>query len=207
MKKGLDPKIQALHSPSSFAPRGNLRPALRSYGGQISYTDFDANYPSAFAPCDIRKTGASELRRTDFPQPKNRGKSGGADRDRTDGLLNAIQALSQLSYSPTSCNAKVYPISAPIATAAWSFFREQVHRGLGEQVGPETAQDPSPAVVGQVDALLHPQGELPAILLEIRHGAEVDVRRVVPLVGEILRLRHSAAQQQVHPHLPVGEVG
>ena len=29
---------------------------------------------------------------------------GGADRDRTDDLLNAIQALSQLSYSPTKCN-------------------------------------------------------------------------------------------------------
>jgi hypothetical protein len=27
-------------------------------------------------------------------------KYGGADRDRTDDLLNAIQALSQLSYSP-----------------------------------------------------------------------------------------------------------
>ena len=27
--------------------------------------------------------------------------NGGADRDRTDDLLNAIQALSQLSYSPT----------------------------------------------------------------------------------------------------------
>ena len=26
--------------------------------------------------------------------------TGGADRDRTDDLLNAIQALSQLSYSP-----------------------------------------------------------------------------------------------------------
>jgi hypothetical protein len=29
-----------------------------------------------------------------------KGFSGGADRDRTDDLLNAIQALSQLSYSP-----------------------------------------------------------------------------------------------------------
>jgi hypothetical protein len=38
MKKGLDPKIQALHSPSAFAPRGN------------------------------HKTDASELRRTNFPQ-------------------------------------------------------------------------------------------------------------------------------------------
>ncbi len=28
--------------------------------------------------------------------------NGGADRDRTDDLLNAIQALSQLSYSPNA---------------------------------------------------------------------------------------------------------
>jgi hypothetical protein len=35
--------------------------------------------------------------------PEALGDSGGADRDRTDGLLNAIQALSQLSYSPTIC--------------------------------------------------------------------------------------------------------
>ena len=31
----------------------------------------------------------------------SRAKGGGADRDRTDDLLNAIQALSQLSYGPT----------------------------------------------------------------------------------------------------------
>ena len=31
----------------------------------------------------------------------SRTKPGGADRDRTDDLLNAIQALSQLSYGPT----------------------------------------------------------------------------------------------------------
>ena len=43
--------------------------------------------------------------------------SGGAERDRTVGLLNAIQALSQLSYSPTLCNDEVYPITARIATA------------------------------------------------------------------------------------------
>ena len=30
---------------------------------------------------------------------------GGAERDRTVDLLNAIQALSQLSYGPTTCNA------------------------------------------------------------------------------------------------------
>ena len=34
--------------------------------------------------------------------------SGGADRDRTDDLLNAIQALSQLSYSPTVLDLRNY---------------------------------------------------------------------------------------------------
>ena len=33
--------------------------------------------------------------------PEALAKGGGADRDRTDDLLNAIQALSQLSYGPT----------------------------------------------------------------------------------------------------------
>jgi hypothetical protein len=32
--------------------------------------------------------------------------AGGADRDRTDDLLNAIQALSQLSYSPSLCGTQ-----------------------------------------------------------------------------------------------------
>ncbi len=34
------------------------------------------------------------------------GKDGGADRDRTDDLLNAIQALSQLSYGPFPAEAE-----------------------------------------------------------------------------------------------------
>ena len=35
------------------------------------------------------------------PNQGSETKPGGADRDRTDDLLNAIQALSQLSYGPT----------------------------------------------------------------------------------------------------------
>jgi hypothetical protein len=41
----------------------------------------------------------------DFVEIQDRGVDGvggGADRDRTDDLLNAIQALSQLSYGPTT---------------------------------------------------------------------------------------------------------
>ena len=34
--------------------------------------------------------------------------NGGAERDRTVGLLNAIQALSQLSYSPTAKDCKLF---------------------------------------------------------------------------------------------------
>ena len=34
--------------------------------------------------------------------------NGGADRDRTDDLLNAIQALSQLSYSPNKNGFLIY---------------------------------------------------------------------------------------------------
>ena len=39
---------------------------------------------------------------------------GGADRDRTDDLLNAIQALSQLSYSPTR-GARLYVAPASVS--------------------------------------------------------------------------------------------
>jgi hypothetical protein len=38
----------------------------------------------------------------ELPNLFRRGFFGGADRDRTDDLLNAIQALSQLSYGPTT---------------------------------------------------------------------------------------------------------
>ena len=43
-----------------------------------------------------------------------RGLGGGADRDRTGDLLNAIQALSQLSYGPTPGNRKGHgPVKVP----------------------------------------------------------------------------------------------
>jgi hypothetical protein len=46
----------------------------------------------------------SDSERVGFETAGNERKIGGAERDRTVGLLNAIQALSQLSYSPTfSC--------------------------------------------------------------------------------------------------------
>jgi hypothetical protein len=60
-----------------------------------------------------------------LPQPLE--KYGGADRDRTDGLLNAIQALSQLSYSPTLCNEEDYPIPVRIATATGTVPSRSLH--------------------------------------------------------------------------------
>ena len=55
---------------------------------------------------------------------------GGADRDRTDDLLNAIQALSQLSYSPTKDNV-------PNALSAAKFLSDAAARGAfyGTAVG------------------------------------------------------------------------
>jgi hypothetical protein len=46
--------------------------------------------------------------------------NGGADRDRTDDLLNAIQALSQLSYSPTVICATHFDLKnrRPVASTA-----------------------------------------------------------------------------------------
>ena len=84
LKKGPDPKIQALHSPSDFAPRGN------------------------------RKTCASELRRTDFPQPETRGKSGGAERDRTVGLLNAMEQRGGQRCYPLAPFRPVCSVDAPL---------------------------------------------------------------------------------------------
>ena len=46
--------------------------------------------------------------------------SSGADRDRTDDLLHAMQALSQLSYGPGVPEQKYY-IAASIAAAISSF--------------------------------------------------------------------------------------
>ena len=43
--------------------------------------------------------------------------------------------------------------------------------------------------------------------LEIGQGAEVDVRRVVPLVGQRAGDRHASAEEQARAKSPVGEVG
>ena len=74
-----------------------------------------------------------------MPQPLE--KSGGADRDRTDGLLNAIQALSQLSYSPTLCNEEDYPITVLNAMSKqWEdtphFFDRRYTADSANRLGP-----------------------------------------------------------------------
>ncbi len=44
------------------------------------------------------------VQRTGMPGVARRAKPGGADRGRTGGLMNAIHALYQLSYSPKNFN-------------------------------------------------------------------------------------------------------
>ena len=69
--------------------------------------------------------------------------AGGADRDRTDDLLNANQALSQLSYSPLACPACLaYPAyractAAPAQNANTTLeFRKNYLRPVGRRPGP-----------------------------------------------------------------------
>src|SRR3984957_12673535 len=53
--------------------------------------------------------------------------SGGADRDRTGGLLVANQALSQLSYSPTASKLQVSRILKPDLWWAWIDLNYRPH--------------------------------------------------------------------------------
>jgi hypothetical protein len=53
--------------------------------------------------------------------------NGGAERDRTVDLLNAIQALSQLSYSPTANNLEIFNTDKERLSIRFAFhqrFRE-----------------------------------------------------------------------------------
>src|SRR5947209_6263930 len=49
-------------------------------------------------------------------QAESRSNIGGADRDRTGGLLVANQALSQLSYSPTAVSSFAFPVPRILET-------------------------------------------------------------------------------------------
>src|SRR4030066_571605 len=159
--------------------------------------------------------------------------SGGADRDRTDDLLNAIQALSQLSYSPNmqqitleygrrKINPPFSRLPRPPAVRGVPRGahgrrrrpgdlnlprREKVDGVLPEQVRPAPPKHPPAPVGRQVVGPLDRHPVLRAILGEVENRAEVDVRRVVPLEREELGLRHPPVGEQVEPHLPVGEVG
>ncbi len=54
---------------------------------------------------------------------------GGAERDRTADLLNAIQALSQLSYSPTSKGLSYYQTVVELSTFFYAFLLD-VYRSI-----------------------------------------------------------------------------
>ena len=62
----------------------------------------------------------------DCPSPGREGKFGGASRDRTDDLIVANDALSQLSYSPTKVGCQ--PPIAPGERSALSLYKEQSAR-------------------------------------------------------------------------------
>ena len=53
-----------------------------------------------------------------FPRPPSSGMKSGADRARTDDLLHAMQALSQLSYGPNSLGNRRCPAEELIGQSA-----------------------------------------------------------------------------------------
>jgi hypothetical protein len=62
----------------------------------------------------------------------DKGLFGGARRNRTDDLFNAIEALSQLSYGPTLCDRKMAPVET-LSRSLWG------GTGLHPGVSPECA--------------------------------------------------------------------
>src|SRR4029077_16108389 len=85
---------------------------------------------------------------------------------------------------------------------------EQKHRLLAEQI-PEPPRhfQPHPATPGvERHRLLHLGAGGVAELAEILDAAEVDIRCLPPRIGQIVGLRHVAAERDLQPYLPVAEI-
>src|SRR5262249_6836499 len=85
---------------------------------------------------------------------------------------------------------------------------EQEHRLLAEQIPePPGRIEPQRTAPGVERAgALHLGADGEAEIAEILDGAEMDVRRVVPRVRQIVGARHAATEQEQHADLPVTEI-
>src|SRR4029079_16590896 len=85
---------------------------------------------------------------------------------------------------------------------------QQEHRLFAEKI-PEPprrieAQWLPPGVEG--NRAVHPGAGHVAEVAEVLDGAEMDVRRIPPGVGQIVGARHVAAEEQLEPDFPMSEV-
>src|SRR5262245_18905248 len=96
-----------------------------------------------------------------------------------------------------------YPLSLVSVLAA-----EQEHLLLAQEI-PEPprrveAQRPAPGI--ERHRLLHLHVRHPAELAEILDAAEMDVGRLPPGIGQVIGVRHVAAEADLQADLPVAEI-
>ncbi len=128
-------RIQAIFSRLEFPYQVGLR-RVAPYNGFCLFSTNAAKWNSRAKP---------EKSRGD--QGKRGSSGGGADQDRTGDLLNAIQALSQLSYSPTGMGRISQDRAAPVKArepAAGLFGFEGAREDGGEDCSLKMVIDKAP---------------------------------------------------------------
>src|SRR5581483_10398069 len=85
---------------------------------------------------------------------------------------------------------------------------EQKYRLFAEQVPePPWRVEPQRLAPGvQRHRLFHLGTDLDAEIAEVLDGAEVDIGRVIPAVGQVLGARHVAAEHDLQTNAPVAEI-
>src|SRR5579885_3070055 len=136
-----------------------------------------------------RRAGASK----NFPRFRGC-KPGGASRPRSPGSLRL------------TAGGKDWQNRSPLSSARRprsAFLLQQIDCDLRAQIG-EQADAP---VGAQKDSPLHLESLSRGQLLEIFDSEEVNIGRIIPLVGEKLCFGSAAGQQHREPHGPMAEVG
>src|SRR5690606_13714137 len=109
--------------------------------------------------------------------------------------------------SPVMSVGDLYTTIAMTAQGSWNrLARNVVDRSDPEQIRQQACANPAAVATADDGAMFDAQAALGTQRLEIIDGAEVDIRRVVPLVRQCFRHRHASARAQVPAAAPVAEI-
>ena len=136
-----NPRLRTLHrlkpTPPSKPERPWARPppGIRPCAAREAGREAEASTPRRPRPPERGGLGAApaERSKTDSPPPPKAGEANGADRDRTDDLLHAMQALSQLSYGPSRVGREILGTFRPLGLVV-----SAITRGPRRIPGPST---------------------------------------------------------------------